>query len=131
MTRHPTAHSDVIEALEATLAHGAIDIEMSDYGAAVNFRQRCYRYRKALLTQSATDLKELKLKGLAKPGLLPSTPYDGIVIKALEQGENVLRFRVEKNEIRSRMRLPGGEALPATAGLEDEAAVLRNKLGLE
>lgn len=57
----------------AATSDSGIRFRVSSWPKAVNFRQRCYRYRTALREEDAQRM-------LHVPGYLPSTPYDTLEI---------------------------------------------------
>jgi hypothetical protein len=61
-------YSDVRVVLDAALRHGSVTYKLKTTGSAVNFRQRCYAFRKVLLQEM--------MKTPLLPGIVPSTPYD-------------------------------------------------------
>lgn len=77
--------SDIIPIMQAAGASpSGIRYLLPTFGLAVNFRQRCYRYRKSLVK---TDI--------AIPGYVPSTPYDNLTITLEDEGGNALLRRPE------------------------------------
>lgn len=64
------SYGDVIPILqEAANRPGGLRYRLPSYAKAINFRQRCYRYRQQL--RRANTILE---------GLAPSTPYDDLLI---------------------------------------------------
>lgn len=57
----------------ATTSTSGVRFRVESWPKAVNFRQRCYRYRTALREEDAERMVHV-------PGYLPSTPYDGLEI---------------------------------------------------
>jgi hypothetical protein len=121
------AYVDCVRAYEAALKHGEISITFDTYGAAVNFRQRCYRLRNLLL--------EAHKPG---PGMLPETRYDSIVLQLPRKHEpdcNTLTLRnrsLDADDIAGRIRTADGAPVLSEDGDLDEAVrELRGRLGLE
>lgn len=132
VSRTAGGNADITRILDAVLAAGEADLPMASYGAAVNFRQRCYRFRAALIERAERELADMRARGLAAPGTLPSSPYDSIVI-LLDKGDTVLRFRQRGDtELLSRLRTPDGAPIElGDEGEEVDASALRRRLGLE
>lgn len=110
-------YSDVKPVLDAALAHGGGTYEAPSPGAAVQFRHRCYAFRKAFREASES-----------------ASPYDRLVIRKLAKGQtNVV---IEPNTLPGTF-VPAGGAPIETYTVEDndplldEAAQLRKSLGLE
>ena len=122
------AYIDCEKVMQAALENDGIEIDFDTRAEAVVFRQRCYKLRK-LLYEACKPA----------PGLLPSTPYDTLIIRLPnpgEPGDTTLTFENRADHglsILSRVRTRSGKPLsvePETAA-EDALAALRGKLGLE
>ena len=74
MTRpNPKAYSDVRRVLDAAVAHDGAIYRLDNFGAAFNFRQRCYQYRSAVRKRMVEEIQV--------PGYDPVTAYDSFVIR--------------------------------------------------
>lgn len=110
-------YSDVKPILDAALAQGGGTYEAPTPGAAVQFRHRCYAFRKAFREASES-----------------ASPYDRLVLRKLRKGET--RVRIEPNILPGTFVPAGGTPIETYAvedddPLLDEAAQLRQSLGLE
>ena len=72
-------YADVREILDAALRHNGGEYECADYGAAVHWRQRAYQFRKLY----AETL-----------GLMKESPYDGLLLRRVLEGDNVVRIEL-------------------------------------
>ena len=68
------SYADVAKVLDAALSAGGARYRVKDRGTAIHWRQRAYKFRSLLLRQKAKELELI-------PGLLPSTPYDALVVR--------------------------------------------------
>lgn len=74
----PAAYPDCQKVMEMALENPGLIVRFNTVGRAVNFKQRCYRYR--------TALRELLLEQQGDiPGLPIETPYDAMIIKHVER----------------------------------------------
>lgn len=90
MTRPLPAFADVQQVMDkAAERPSGLRYRLHTYGAAVNFRQRCYKFR----VKQQEHMKESY--GMV-PGYLPTTPYDDLEI-AIESpsGERLKRRPTE------------------------------------
>lgn len=79
------AFTDVIPAWEEAATAGSLRIRFPTYGAALNFRQRCYTYRTRQREQLASHV------GLVD-NFIPESPYDTFTIELQDPlGEIVAR----------------------------------------
>lgn len=81
------AYMDCLRVLNAANRHGGLRLDFTDqggHGAAIKFRQRCYKLR-SILYQNA----ELRTKGL--PGEIAATPYDTLFLR-VDEGSPILQI---------------------------------------
>lgn len=87
----PSAYGDVKTVLEHAMQHPGLLYRLKSYGAAVNFRQRCYKYMKLL-----REIESEQAFGV--PGFRPEILFDCLIIRQIDEtGEvnskgRVLRF---------------------------------------
>jgi hypothetical protein len=111
-------YHDVKPVLDQCLAHGGGTYEAPSAGSAVQFRHRCYSFRKAYRDAIA-------------PG---ASPYDKLILRKLAKGET--RVVIEPNTLpgtftpASGARVDEPEVAPDDPLLE-EARALRESLGLD
>tara|TARA_R110000868_G_scaffold76760_8_gene220462 strand:- start:3144 stop:3512 length:369 start_codon:yes stop_codon:yes gene_type:complete len=74
----PAAYSDVRTVLDLALEKPGLIYKLKSYGQAINFRQRCNRYRKILREQ------EVEISGHV-PGFRPETAYDTLNIRQTDE----------------------------------------------
>lgn len=105
----PAAYPDCQKVMEMALENPGLIVRFNTVGRAVNFKQRCYRYR--------TALRELLLEQQGNiPGLPIETPYDAMIIQHVEREEKepgklyttskVLKFTFPKQDFK--LELPDG-----------------------
>jgi hypothetical protein len=83
MSKHnsPAAYSDVKHVMDIALKKPGLIYECNTHGKAVNFKQRCNRYRNLM-----RDMAQEQMFGL--PGVRAETAYDVLVIRQInEEGE--------------------------------------------
>jgi hypothetical protein len=116
------AYADCIGLMRRALDRGGCLAKFASRGAAINFRQRCYRARSILLDAA---------KDSALPGEVPSTIYDSLYIQLRPEepteGPAELYFRIrhftgEVEDLHETV-----EADP----LMEEAAALKRRLTFE
>lgn len=76
---------DIPPILNAALAAGGARYVCETRGAAIVWRARAYKYRKALLRQSAERYAHI-------PGYEPTTPYDALVLRIARDDEKVVEI---------------------------------------
>jgi len=121
------AYADCDQVMSVALSRGSIRIPFPTRGAAINFRQRCYRFRQELLKVDTPP-----------PGAMPASRFDSLVITIPDKGseeEAILTFRSRENDgaaILSRiLDESGAPVVLEEEDFEAQAAALRNKIGLE
>ena len=70
----PAAFDDVKAVMDIALEKPGLRYVLPTYGAAVNFKQRCYRYRNLLRQMSGEQVSAI-------PGHRAETSYDSLVIR--------------------------------------------------
>lgn len=83
LTSSPSAYLDVRRILEIAKDRPELIYKLPTRGKAINFRQRCYRYRRVLAEQQAAIVEGI-------PGASVTTPYDSIVVEYIHP--QTLRF---------------------------------------
>ncbi len=88
MPNQPTSsYSDVAPIMKAASEQEAgLLYRLPTYNQAVNFRQRCYRWRKNMLKLAAQQMGEV-------PGLEPSTAYDSLQLTIVNGAGETIRSR--------------------------------------
>lgn len=76
--KSPAAYADVKFVLDMALNKPGLRYILKTYGAAVNFKQRCYTYRNLIREMTAETLQGI-------PGVRAETAYDKIVIKQINE----------------------------------------------
>lgn len=71
------AYADVDAVLSAALTEGGVRYTLPSAKAAIRFRQRAHYYRKLLYNQKLQELHGV-------PGIRPSTPYSGLIVRCEE-----------------------------------------------
>jgi hypothetical protein len=72
------AYPDIARVLETAKANGGLVARFESEGKAINFTQRCYRYRTALRAQIDESNGPI-------PGLKVETPYDDMKLSYIEK----------------------------------------------
>lgn len=105
-------YADVKEILDAALAHSGGSYQLSDYGKAVHWRQRAYKFRKLF----AETLRAGEL-----------SPYDRLTIPRIEEGSNAVVIVLQTT---SGTFTPNASAAPTEPAddLLDEAMALAERL---
>jgi len=98
--------SDCKQVMDAAIEHPGLVYELDTVGAAINFRQRCYRFRNLM--------RELEAERLgSEVGV--STPYDILVIRFIHQepGKQSSRFlQYDHKEVLGKLHFPDGRETP-------------------
>lgn len=106
-------YHDVIPILDDALRLGGVEVSFSTPGQAINFRQRCYAFRKAFA-------KENKL-----------SEYDKLILPSLDKGQTTVRviFRVSKALNVKPLGVPSAEkvAVATDEDLDDLELELRDE----
>ena len=118
----PAAYNDVRYVLDIAVKTPGITYEFATSGKAVNFRQRCNRYRNLMRQMSAELLADT-------PGARAQTAYDCIVIRQIdaETGQpsrkgTVLLFDHERPE--GILRAPDGTEIKPDLSLFSPLAIV-------
>ena len=106
------AYADVQEVMErAVEADTGLRYRLPSYGSAVNFRQRCYRFR--------SMQQQMLYKQVGNvPGAMLTTPYDDLELLITDtKGKRINRKTHTSNpaaphDVVIRHRTPSGEILP-------------------
>lgn len=77
-TSSPAAYSDVRQIMDLAIQKPGLRYRLKTYGAAVNFKQRCYNYRNLCREMVAETLLNL-------PGTRAETVYDILVIRQTDE----------------------------------------------
>lgn len=124
------AYRDCGQVLEAVLASGPARLPFKNRGAAINFRQRCYKLRQ-LLQKASLDAGSFS----------PTSPYDSIYIRliplqAVEGQPNFLEFRIRDSREVAPLEFTGEGPVDAAVlqPIDDdfqlEADALARRLGI-
>lgn len=107
-------YADVREVLDAALAHGGGRFECADYGSAVHWRQRAYKFRK------------LYAETLGPKAM---SPYDTLVLPRLHNAERTVTINVRQT---AGVFTPAGPARDGVPEMDDplleEALALAKKI---
>lgn len=106
-------YSDIRAVLDAALAAGGGEYDLGDYGQAVHWRQRAYRFRKLYAETLGLDVE---------------SPYDSIVIRRVEPDTGLLRIQIRTvaGEFRP---IEGGTPVPPT--IDDDLLDFANSLAIK
>lgn len=82
------AFNDVRLILDRAMAAGGAVYHANNYAHAIKWRARAYTLRSLLYKFSAEEVRNF-------PGVLPSTPYDQMILKVRPKAENDNRVTIE------------------------------------
>jgi len=110
-----TQFADIKLVLDQCLAHSGGTYTAPDRGAAVNFRHRCYQFRKQY-----------------REAIAPSaSPYDMLIIRQVAHGETIVK--IEPQTLSGTFTPAGGSpmATPSTVEEDDELESMARELKMK
>ena len=102
-------YADIRQVLDAALTSGGGNFVCENYGAAVHWRQRAYKFR--------------KLYAETYPG--KESPYDVLILRRVADNDATIRIEVRQS---SGLFIPQGGVTPVDFAPDDELEAAANRL---